>query len=157
MRKSRLGLEDNARTAAVELLQSVMFDTLDLRLAVKQAHWNVTGPRFQQLHLLFDTFVAPLDAEIDTMAERIATLGGKPDGRSGAIASGTDLDAYPDATGGNAHIAALADRFAAVGDKTRKGIDEADEIGDADTADILTATSRFLDQSLWFLEAHLEE
>lgn len=127
-------------------------------LAVKQAHWTVRGPHFQQLHELFDSFVTPLDTEIDELAERIATLGGTPDGRVEAVARAAGLAEYPlAATSGTDHLAALADRFAALGNTARNGIDTADSAGDADTADLLTATSRLLDQSLWFLEAHLDD
>ncbi len=157
MRTTRLGLPDNARRASSELLQGILFDALDLRLNVKHAHWTVRGERFQQLHTLFDSFVAPLDAEIDTIAERIAAPGGTPDGRVGQVSQGSQLICYPEAAqSGAAHLEALADRFAALGDRVRGAIDEAAEIGDADTSDVFTATSRFLDQSLWFLEAHLD-
>lgn len=157
MRQTRLGLSKDARTASIKTLQSALTDTLNLRLAVKQAHWTVRGPHFQQLHELFDSFVEPLDTEIDEMAERIATLGGVPDGRAETVAGAATLQAYPlDAEKGDVHLSALADRFAAVGNLLREGIDTTDEAGDADTADLLTATSRFLDQSLWFLEAHLD-
>ena len=158
MRQTRLGLSENARKISIATLQTVLTDALSLRLAVKQAHWTVRGPHFQQLHELFDSFVAPLDAEIDETAERIATLGGVPDGRAEAVAKSAGLAAYPlEATRGTEHLTALADRFAALGNTVRDGIDTTDAAGDADTADLLTATSRFLDQSLWFIEAHLDE
>ena len=157
MRQTRLGLSENARKASTSILQTALTDALSLRLAVKQAHWTVRGPHFQQLHELFDSFVAPLDAEIDEMAERIAALGGTPDGRVEAVAKGTGLKEYPlAATSATDHLAALADGFAALGNTARDGIDSADSAGDADTADLLTATSRFLDRSLWFIEAHLD-
>lgn len=157
MRKTRLGLSENARTTSVSVLQPILADALNLRLAVKQAHWTVKGPHFQQLHELFDSFVEPLDSEIDDIAERIATLGGTPDGRAETAAS-SRLDAYPnDATAGVDHLKALADRVAALGNHVRSGIDETDAAGDADTADILTGSSRYLDQSLWFIESHLNE
>jgi starvation-inducible DNA-binding protein len=157
MRQTRLGLSENARKTSISILQTGLSDALSLRLAVKQAHWTVRGPHFQQLHELFDSFVEPLDSEIDEIAERIATLGGTPDGRVEAVAKTASLAEYPvAATSGTDHLTALADRFAALGNTARDGIDVADSAGDADTADLLTATSRFLDQSLWFLEAHLD-
>lgn len=157
MKQTRLGLSDNARNTSTEVLQGTLTDALSLRLAVKQAHWTVRGPHFQQLHELFDSFIAPLDAEIDEMAERIATLGGTPDGRAETVAKAARLGEYPlDTISGTAHLTALADRFAVLGNAARGGIDTTDAAGDADTADLLTGTSRFLDQSLWFLEAHLD-
>lgn len=156
MRRSRLGLTDNTKKTSIDLLQKALADAINLRLAVKQAHWIVRDARFQQLHEFFDSFVDPLDEEIDTMAERIATLGGAPDGRAVTAAKTSRLDPYPaDAVSGEAHLEALAERFAALGDHVRASINAADEAGDADTADIFTGTSRFLDKTLWFLEAHL--
>lgn len=152
----RIDLAHNTRKTSISLLQGSLSDAIDLRLAVKHAHWTVRDPRFQTLHELFDSFVEPLDTEIDEIAERIATLGGMPDGRATTVARESSLDTYPsDAVDGEAHLSALADRVAALGNKIRKGIDEADQAGDMATADLLTAAVRRLDQMLWFLEAHL--
>ena len=155
MHATRIGLSTEIRKEAVDLLQSALADLIDLRLSVKQAHWTVVGTRFQQLHELFDSFVAPLDDEIDTIAERIATLGGTPDGRSVSVGQNSRLDTFPlGLIDGDVQIENLASRFALVGDAVRKSIDKVDAIGEADAADILTGVSRFLDKSLWFLEAH---
>ena len=59
-------------------------------------------------------------------------------------------------TSGMKHVDALATAFSSAGKLIRKAIDEADELEDADTADLFTAVSRDLDQQLWFLEAHLQ-
>lgn len=156
MHTTRLGLEFATRQNSVDQLQASLSDLIDLRLTVKQAHWTVSGPRFQQLHELFDSFVGPLDAEIDTVAERIATLSGTPDGRSVSVGQNSQLEAYPLAIDeGQIHLERLADRFAAVGNRVRQGISAIDEAGDATSADVLTGTLRLLDKQLWFLEAHL--
>ncbi|ABI93390.1 DNA starvation/stationary phase protection protein Dps (plasmid) [Roseobacter denitrificans] len=156
MRHTRLKLADNTRKTAIDLLQRTLADAIDLRLAVKQAHWTIRDPRFQQLHEFFDSLVEPLDEEIDTMAERIATLGGVPDGRAIAVGQSSRLDPYgTDVVSGDDHLEALADRFATLGNHVRESIDLADEAGDADTADIFTSASRYLDKTVWFLEAHL--
>lgn len=155
---TRLGLSANARSENAALLQDILAGGLDLRLAVKHAHWTVRGPRFHQLHLLFDSFVPDLDAEIDTIAERIATLGRSPDGRSQTVVQTSRLTPYPDAAiQGNDHLVALADRFAALGNRVRAAIDDSAAANDADTSDILTGFSRLLDKSLWMLEAHFED
>jgi starvation-inducible DNA-binding protein len=66
------------------------------------------------------------------------------------------LQPYPtDLYAGMDHVRALADRYAQVAKTLREGIDQTDEAGDADTADLLTEQSRAIDKMLWMLEAHL--
>ena len=85
-------------------------------------------------------------------------LGGTAHGTSQDVAKATTLTPYPtDIHKTKDHLAALIDRYAAVAKSARAAIDDADEAGDADTADIFTAYSRALDKSLWFLEAHTQE
>ena len=72
MINTRIRLTDNTRQVSISVLQAALVDALNLRLAVKQAHWTIRGRRFQQLHELFDSFVEPLDGNIDEIAERIA-------------------------------------------------------------------------------------
>ena len=74
------------------------------------------------------------------------------------VAGGTSLPPYPtDIAAIEAHLKALIERFGMAANAVRAGIDEADNAGDADTADILTEVSRGLDKQLWFLEAHMQE
>ena len=156
MYKTRHGISTDTREEVASLLQQSLNSALDLRLAIKQAHWTVRDRNFIALHELFDGFVAPLDEEIDQIAERIAALGAAPNGLVQEVAAASTLSPYPaDAVSGSEHLTALADRFAAIGNTVRVQIDQSAELGDADTSDLLTGFSRMLDQSLWFLEAHL--
>jgi starvation-inducible DNA-binding protein len=107
---------------------------------------------------MFDTMTDSYDAHVDDMAERITALGGTAMGSVQAVEKATSLDPFPaDAFEGMKIVEALAERTAALAKSVRKGIDETDEAGDADAADILTALSRQLDKNLWFLEAHLQK
>jgi starvation-inducible DNA-binding protein len=73
------------------------------------------------------------------------------------VTSTSTLSPYPtDIYKSKDHLAALIERYAQAANSVRAAIDEADEAGDADTADIFTAYSRALDKSLWFLEAHTQ-
>ncbi|MCG7505633.1 DNA starvation/stationary phase protection protein Dps [Mesorhizobium retamae] len=151
-------LKSNTRTTAIAILNARLAEAIDLALITKQAHWNVKGPQFIAIHEMLDGFRTELDGHVDTIAERAVQLGGTAHGTSQDVAKATTLTPYPtDIHKTKDHLAALIDRYAAVAKSARAAIDEADEAGDADTADIFTAYSRALDKSLWFLEAHTQE
>lgn len=157
MPTTRNDLPDNARKAMIALLNARLVDAIDLRLAVKQAHWNVKGPNFIALHELFDQIQARVDAFVDEIAERGVALGGVVAGTTQVVAKGASLEPYPaNLSDENEHLKALADRIAAFGKLARAAIDAADEAGDKDTADLFTGVSRQMDKDLWFIEAHLQ-
>ncbi|AFZ35597.1 Ferritin Dps family protein [Stanieria cyanosphaera PCC 7437] len=153
---SRIDLATEVREKVVELLNKSLAATLDLKTQVKQAHWNVKGTDFYQLHELFDELAGELEEYIDMVAERATALGGIALGTARVAAAESILPEYPlDAVGGIEHITALADRYAAYAKHVREAIDTTDGLGDADTADMYTEISRTIDMRLWFLEAHL--
>ncbi|HEV7717985.1 MAG TPA: DNA starvation/stationary phase protection protein Dps [Arsenicitalea sp.] len=157
MPKSQIDLKSNTKTAMIDMLNAKLADVLDLSLLTKQAHWNIKGPNFIAVHLMLDDFRASLDTHSDTIAERVAQLGGIALGTTQAVGSGTSLKPYPtDITNITEHLNQLTDRYAKVANSARAGIDSAQEAGDADSADILTAYSRDLDKNLWFLQSHLD-
>lgn len=155
---TRNDLKSNTRKVSIELLNARLVDAIDLALITKQAHWNIKGPQFIAIHEMLDGFRKELDVHVDTIAERAVQLGGTAFGTSQDVAKGSTLKPYPtDIHKTKDHLAALIDSYASTAKSVRKAIDEADEAGDADTADIFTAYSRALDKSLWFLEAHTQE
>jgi starvation-inducible DNA-binding protein len=155
--KTRNDLPVKTRTAVCQILNDRLSDLIDLKLRTKQAHWNVKGPEFFQLHELFDAIAAVLEPLIDETAERVTALGGVAEGTVSAVGKRSSLPAYPlDIFAGPDHVEALSASFAIVAKATRKSIDECDELGDADSADLLTEASREIDKQLWFLEAHLQ-
>jgi starvation-inducible DNA-binding protein len=150
-------LASNTKTVAVALLNARLADGIDLALLTKQAHWNIKGPQFIALHEMIDGFRTEIDTHVDTMAERVVQLGGTALGTTQSVAAASTLAPYPtNIYSSDQHLRALADRYAKTANLVRAAIDEADEAGDADTADIFTAYSRALDKALWFLEAHLQ-
>jgi starvation-inducible DNA-binding protein len=153
---TRHDLPDNCRKAMIALLNARLADAIDLRLTLKQAHWNVKGPNFIALHEMFDQMQGRVNGFVDEIAERAVTLGGQAIGTTQAVASGSKLGAYPtDINAERAHIEALAERVAVFAKLARQAIDAADEAGDKDTADLFTGVSKQMDMDLWFLEAHL--
>jgi starvation-inducible DNA-binding protein len=155
--ETRIDISESAREELVKLLNARLADTFDLYSQLKQAHWNVKGSDFIQLHLLYDTVAEVVLEYVDTIAERATTLGGLALGTARMAAAATTLDEYPlDAVDGLDTVAAVADRLAAYGASVRKAIDEALELNDQDTADLFIEVSRAIDKHLWFVEAHLQ-
>ena len=156
--KTRIDLPADRREKLIASLNQQLADTFDLFSQSKQAHWNVKGPQFHQLHELFDDLAEQLEGYVDLIAERATALGGTALGTVRMAAEASRLTEYPlDAEGSMHHVEALAVRFAALAATTRAAIDTAENLGDAGTADLFTEVSRGLDKSLWFLEAHLQE
>ncbi|VEP13941.1 DNA protection during starvation protein [Hyella patelloides LEGE 07179] len=156
MYATRIDIAQNVREKVIDLLNQSLAATLDLKTQTKQAHWNVKGTDFYQLHQLFDEMAGELEEYVDMVAERVTALGGTALGTARLAAAESILPEYDlDAVGGMEHVTALADRYAAYGKHLREAIDSTDELGDADTADLYTEISRTIDKRLWFLEAHL--
>lgn len=151
-------LSANAKKVSIEVLNARLADAIDLALLTKQAHWNIKGPQFIALHEMIDLFRTEIDTHVDMLAERVVQLGGTALGTTQEVAKSSTLSPYPtDIHKSKDHLAALIESYAKAANLVRAAIDQTDEAGDADTADIFTAYSRALDKSLWFLEAHVQE
>jgi starvation-inducible DNA-binding protein len=151
-------LKSNVKAISIDLLNARVADCIDLALLTKQAHWNLKGLQFIGVHEMLDGFRTQVDDYVDTMAERVTQLGGTALGTTQTTAKGTKLPPYPvDIYSIPDHLHALIDRYGKAANNIRESLDQADEAGDADTADIFTEVSRGLDKALWFLEAHVQE
>ena len=141
-----------------EILKQQLAETVDLFSQTKQAHWNVKGRDFYQLHLLFDTLAEELEESIDEIAERATALGGQAEGTTRMAAEMSRIPEYlPGAANGMTHVQALVERYALLAASTREASEQAEALEDSSTADLFNDVSRKLDKNLWFLEAHLQE
>jgi starvation-inducible DNA-binding protein len=157
MHKTQNDLPEQIRTEVVEILNARLADSIDLMHQAKQAHWNVKGPSFIALHKLFDEIVDAAEEYMDLLAERAVQLGGMAEGTIQMATKRTALQEYPlHIVGQKDHVDALSTVLAAYGKSARCAIEQADELGDQDTADIFTEISRGVDKYLWFVEAHAE-
>jgi len=157
MYRTQNDIAEETREKLIEILNRRLADAIDLQLQGKQAHWNVKGPNFIGLHKLFDEIVEEVEEYVDLIAERIVQLGGIAEGTAQAVVANADMDEYPlNIANGKDHVVALSKSLATFGRHARYAIQQSDELGDADTADIFTEISRGIDKWLWFVEAHLQ-
>jgi starvation-inducible DNA-binding protein len=157
MHRTRNDLPKATRVKMIELLNARLADGIDLYNQTKQAHWNVKGMQFFQLHELFDKVADVIEDGVDEIAERAVELGGVADGVVQSVVKRTTLAPYPvDLKAGRDHCERLSKALAAYGKNLRAAITTAAEAGDVDTSDLFTELSRAADKQLWFVEAHIQ-
>jgi starvation-inducible DNA-binding protein len=157
MPTTRNTLPDPAKRSSIELLNLALAEAIDLHLRAKQAHWNVRGPHFKQLHELFDAVAEGAEDIADTLAERATALAGVADGLAPHVTQRSRLGAFP--TGPDVpwrdYVDAVAAALAALGNRARASIESTAQAGDAATSDAFTEVTRDLDKLLWMVESHL--
>lgn len=157
MHNTKNDIPQETREKLIQTLNARLTDALDLKSQTKQAHWNVKGMNFIALHELFDQVATQVEEYTDTIAERVTILGGTALGTVRVAANNSSLSEYPlEISDGADHVDALSTALADFGKRVRQNIDEADELGDMDTADLFTEVSRGIDKLLWFVEAHIQ-
>ena len=131
-------ISQKRRSELNALMNQRLADAVDLQTQIKQAHWNEA-----------------VESYVDLIAERIVQLGGVAEGTARVSAARSRLEEYPlDIADGQAHVEAVSKALSTFGHEARNTINQADELDDADTADIFTEISRGIDKWLWFVEAH---
>lgn len=134
-------------------LQAVLADLIELHIQGKEAHWNIVGTNFRDLHLQLDEIVDAARQFADEMAERMRALHALPDGRSATVAKSTSLAQFPE---GLINTKDAIERIVAALEATvgtmRKVHDEVDE-EDPTTADLLHAFIAKLEQYAWMVNA----
>jgi starvation-inducible DNA-binding protein len=155
--KTNHDLPAKTREEMVALLNEELAGVFDLYSQTKQAHWNVKGMEFFQLHQLFDILADSILGFVDVLAERATALGGVACGTVRMAAAGSPVAEMPqNIRDGRAFVVALAERYGSLAKYTREAIEKADDADDEETVDIFVEIGRTLDKDLYFLEAHLQ-
>ena len=153
----RLGLSPKICTHSVEALNRVLANTITLRDLYKKHHWQISGPTFYQLHLLFDKHYSEQAELVDEIAERIQLLGGIGVAMAADVAELAQIERPP--TGREdapVQISRLLVAHELILRHTRKAAKEADEAGDPGTNDLLVSSVvRTNELQVWFLAEHL--
>lgn len=142
-----------ASPALAANLQSVLVDLLELSLQGKQAHWNVVGRNFRDMHRQLDEIIEDARTFSDTIAERMRALHAVPDGRSATIAASTSLPEFPSGEVSTTETVDLVtERLEATVQTMRDVHDDVDE-EDPTSADLLHAIIERLEQFAWMVSA----
>ncbi|WP_406688205.1 DNA starvation/stationary phase protection protein [Saccharopolyspora sp. ID03-671] len=148
-------LGDADREITGEVLQDTLLDLIDLHLVAKQAHWNVVGRFFRDVHLQLDELVTAARGYADDVAERSVAIGVSPDGRAATVAKGSGIPDFPaDWRTDKQVIESIVDALAEVITRLRKRIDETDKT-DLVSQDLLIAIASDLEKSHWMWQAQL--
>lgn len=136
-----------------DALQGALVDLVDLSLVAKQVHWNVVGPRFRSVHLQLDEVVDTARLHSDTVAERAATLGVSPDGRSATVSRSSGIETVPDGWIKDTDaVQALVDGLGAVISRMRERVDATGE-ADPVSQDIFIGITADLEKHHWMFQA----
>ncbi|BBZ60213.1 Dps family protein [Mycolicibacterium monacense] len=134
-------------------LQRVLVDLVELHLQGKQAHWNVVGTNFRDLHLQLDELVDFAREGSDTIAERMRALDAVPDGRSDTVAATTSLPEFPAYERSTGDVVDLITVRISAAVDTIRGVHDAVDAEDPTTADVLHQLIDGLEKLAWLIRS----
>jgi starvation-inducible DNA-binding protein len=152
-----IGIDDASRAKIAEGLSRLLADTYTLYLKTHNFHWNVTGPMFQTLHLMFETQYTELALAVDLIAERIRALGYPAPGTYSEYVKLSSIAETPGVPKAKEMIRLLVEGQEAVVRTARSVFPVVDEVNDEPTADLLTQRMQVHEKTAWMLRSLLEE
>ncbi|MEM8770848.1 MAG: DNA starvation/stationary phase protection protein [Pseudomonadota bacterium] len=148
------GLAENARKSVAEALNATLADTYAVYMKTHAYHWNVTGPQFHTLHVMFEEQYREMWAALDEIAERVRALGvfAPTSGAQFAELSAVEsADTSPPAA--SKMVEALLHDHELLVRRAREGLETAEQAGDAASADLLTVRIQTHEKTAWMLRA----
>jgi starvation-inducible DNA-binding protein len=155
MEKIDIGIAENERKAIAEGLSRLLADTYTLYLKTHNFHWNVTGPMFNTLHLMFEQQYTELALAVDLIAERIRALGFPAPGSYGQYAKLSSIKEEDGVPAANEMIRQLVAGQEAVVRTARHVFPTVDKANDEPTADLLTQRMQVHEKNAWMLRSLL--
>lgn len=152
-----IGISEQSRSEIAQGLSRLLADTYTLYLKTHNFHWNVTGPMFQTLHLMFETQYTELSTAVDLIAERIRALGFKAPGSYSEYAKLTSIEETVGTPSAEDMIKLLVEGQEAVVRTARGIFPQVDEANDEPTADLLTQRMQTHEKNAWMLRSLLEQ
>jgi starvation-inducible DNA-binding protein len=154
--KIDIGIDTAARQEIAEGLSKLLADTYSLYLKTHYFHWNVTGPMFQTLHLMFETQYTELALAVDLIAERIRALGFTAPGSYSAYAQLSSIPETTDVPKATEMIRLLVEGQETVCRTARSIFPIIEKVSDEPTADLLTQRLQLHEKTAWMLRSLLD-
>ncbi|RCJ28001.1 DNA starvation/stationary phase protection protein [Nostoc minutum NIES-26] len=152
-----IGIDEASRSKIADGLSRLLADTYTLYLKTHNFHWNVTGPMFQTLHLMFETQYTELALAVDLIAERIRALGYPAPGTYSEYAKLSSIPETPGVPKATEMISLLVEGQEAVVRTARSIFPVVEDVNDEPTADLLTQRMQVHEKTAWMLRSLLEE
>lgn len=151
-----IGIPEDQRQAIADGLSRVLADTYTLYLKTHNYHWNVTGPMFNTLHLMFEGQYNALALAVDEIAERIRALGFPAPGTYSQYAALSEIEERTDIPTAEEMVADLVKGHETVARTARAVFPAADAASDEPTADLMTQRMQEHEKTAWMLRSLLE-
>lgn len=152
-----IGIDEKARKDIAQGLSKLLADTYTLYLKTHNFHWNVTGPMFQTLHLMFEQQYNELALAVDMIAERIRALGFPAPGTYKEFSNLSSIDEAEGVPNAKDMIRQLVEGQEAVVRTARSVFPDVDKANDEPTADLLTQRMQVHEKTAWMLRSLLAE
>lgn len=155
MTKIDIGINESNRLAIAEGLKKLLADSYTLYLQTHNFHWNVTGPQFRELHLMFEEHYTELATAVDDIAERIRTLGVAAPGTYRAFAALGSIEEVDGVPSASEMVQLLLQGHEAVIKTCREALSLAQEADDESTAALVGDRMGVHEKTAWMLRATL--
>ena len=150
-----IGIEENARKEIVDGLSKLLADSYSLYLKTHNFHWNVTGPMFQTLHLMFEGHYIELATAVDVVAERIRSLGEYAPGSYSQFSKLSEIKESTSVPEAQEMIKQLVEDHETVIRTARSIFPVVEKANDESTADLLTQRMQIHEKTAWMLRSLL--
>jgi len=148
-----IGINEKDRNQIAEGLKGLLADSYTLYLQTHNFHWNVTGPQFRELHLMFEEHYTELATAVDEIAERIRTLGVAAPGTYKAFAELSSIDEVDGVPSATDMVSILMRGHEQVVKTSRSVLGTAQEADDESTAALVSDRMRIHEKTAWMLRA----
>jgi len=150
-----IGISEENRISIAQELKHLLADSYTLYLQTHNFHWNVTGPQFQTLHMMFEEHYTELAQAVDDIAERIRTLGVPAPGTYKSFADLSSIEEVDGVPSAMEMVEILTHSHEQVVKTARTALEKAQEGGDESSAALISDRMRVHEKTAWMLRAML--